>query len=64
MNLLFDENTRREDGSVSGGKQKLNMFLSQCKLDNSTAIARFEKPGVNKLLNEIGNALHRRYPKG
>ena len=63
MNYLFDENTRREDGSVSGGRHKVLMFLTQCKLNSSTVIVKFEKPSVNGPLNEIGNALHRRYPK-
>ena len=63
MQLIFSKNTRLQDGSVVGGREKMNV-LTQCTMDNSHwAVGELDKPGVNEVLNEVGKIFHRRYGK-
>ena len=55
MQLIFSKNSRLKDGSVVGGREKRNL-LSHCSHNLTTQLLTpFEKPGVNTLLNELGN---------
>jgi hypothetical protein len=62
IQLIFSKNTRLQDGSVVGGREKLNV-LRACSVDESDWVVNLEKPGVNEFLNEVGKVFHRRYRK-
>ncbi|KAF8801964.1 hypothetical protein BYT27DRAFT_7197678 [Phlegmacium glaucopus] len=59
--LLYDE--MEAIFSVVGGDSKMGVFAF-CTLDQSHfGITQFEKPGVNKLLDQLGKVFIERYPK-
>ena len=61
MQLIFSKNSRLKDGSVVGGREKRNL-LSHCSHNLTTQLLTpFEKPGVNTLLNELGNVFDKHY---
>jgi len=58
IHALFSDHTYLDNGMVTGGREKVNV-LSRCSLhDSGRALTKFDKSGVNKLLNELGHVFY------
>jgi len=61
MQLIFSKRSRLKDGSVVGGREKLNVLLACSHNRSARFLTQFEKSGLNTFLNELGNVFDRQY---
>ena len=59
IHALFSDHTYLDNGKVTGGREKMNV-LGRCSLhnDSSRVLTKFDKSGVNELLNELGHIFY------
>ena len=61
IQLIFSKHSRLKDGSVIGGREKLNLLLSCSQNRSAQRLTRFEKLGFNTFLDKLGNVFDGHY---